>query len=372
MQKYIVLCEEHYNPLGLIRSLGITGIKSIAIIKKGKNGIASKSKYLSKVHYVNTNEEALELLIKEYGNENTRPFVLTCDDQITSLLDCNYNALKNKFIFFNAGEEGRITKYMNKNEIMKLANDCGLKTAKSWILKEKEIPKDISYPVLTKAIISTKDNWKADSVICNNEKELQEALNKINSEKILVQEYIKKKNELCYDGYSCDKGKKVLYAISSEYLYVKEGAYSYYMEVSNSHKPELEKKLNKMFEIIGFEGIFSVEFLVDEQNNYYFLEINFRNSTWSWASTVAGMNLPVLWSESMLDSKVFNNSYNKFKPFKAMVELAYFSDMVRTKKISIFKWMSNFLDAKVKFLWYYRDPKPFLARFIRKFKKNYY
>ena len=51
----------------------------------------------------------------------------------------------------------------------------------------------MEYPCLTKAIISTKDNWKADSIVCNNEKELKSALNKIDSKEILVQKYIKKK-----------------------------------------------------------------------------------------------------------------------------------------------------------------------------------
>ena len=170
-------------------------------------------------------------------------FVLTSDDQMTSLLDKNYNLLKDKFIFYNAGEEGRITKYMKKDEIMSLAVECGLNVAKSWKLKDKTIPKDIVYPALTKALISTKDNWKDDSYVCYNEKELQDALNKIEAEEILVQEYIIKKNELCYDGYSCNKGKSVLYAISSDYLYVKEGAYSNYMLISNNHHKELEEKI---------------------------------------------------------------------------------------------------------------------------------
>lgn len=37
-RKYIVLGGEHYNPLGLVRSLGIAKIKPIAIIKKASYG----------------------------------------------------------------------------------------------------------------------------------------------------------------------------------------------------------------------------------------------------------------------------------------------------------------------------------------------
>ena len=71
-RKYILIGGEHYNPLGLVRSLGIEGIKPIAIIKKAEYGVTSKSKYISKLHLVNTNEEVFDLLIKQYGNESEK------------------------------------------------------------------------------------------------------------------------------------------------------------------------------------------------------------------------------------------------------------------------------------------------------------
>lgn len=371
-RKYIVIGGEHYNPLGLIRSLGVAKIKPIAIIKKASFGIASKSKYIKKLHLVDSYDEALDLLKKEYGNEILKPFVFTSDDQMTSILDNNYDELKDKFIFYNAKKQGEISKYMNKEEIMNLAVECGLKVAKSWKVYDKKVPKDITYPCLTKAIISTKDNWKDDSFICKNEEELKKALKTIKSKEILIQEYIIKKNELCYDGFSCDNGKKVLYAISSDYLFVKEGAYSNYMLVSNSHHKELEDKLSSMFAKIKFDGIFSVEFLVDENNNYYFLEINFRNSTWSWASTKAGMNLPVLWSRCMLDKEEFNDAFKEFKPFKAIVEIEDFHDRVSTKRVSIFKWLGNLLSSKVWYYFTFADPMPLLNKVLHKINKKRY
>lgn len=371
-RKYIVIGGEHYNPLGLIRSLGVAKIKPIAIIKKASFGIASKSKYIKKLHLVDSYDEALDLLKKEYGNEILKPFVFTSDDQMTSILDNNYDELKDKFIFYNAKKQGEISKYMNKEEIMNLAVECGLKVAKSWKVYDKKVPKDITYPCLTKAIISTKDNWKDDSFICKNEEELKKALKTIKSKEILIQEYIIKKNELCYDGFSCDNGKKVLYAISSDYLFVKEGAYSNYMLVSNSHHKKLEDKLSSMFAKIKFDGIFSVEFLVDENNNYYFLEINFRNSTWSWASTKAGMNLPVLWSRCMLDKEEFNDAFKEFKPFKAIVEIEDFHDRVSTKRVSIFKWIGNLLSSKVWYYFTFADPMPLLNKVLHKINKKRY
>ena len=367
---YIEFGEEHYNPLGLIRSLGEEGIKPIAIIKKGKFRFASESKYISKLHLVETIEEGYEILKAEYGNRKIKPFVFTTDDEITSFLDKHYDELKQHFIFFNAKESGRISKYMDKSNINDLAKKHGINIIKSWKVKVGEIPKDLEYPVITKAIISTVSGWKKDSFICSNEKELKEAYKKIKSERILIQKFIKKKNELCLDGFSVDNGKKVFYAIASNYNNIIDNAYSNYMTVKNTYDKEIEKKLSSMFKEIGFEGIFSVEFLIDQNNELYFLEINFRNSTWSYAATKAGMNLPILWSKAMLDSKVVDNAYVKFDEFTAMAEFVDYKDRVKTGEISLFKWLIQLKKCKCLYFINKNDMRPIYSKFINKVKRK--
>lgn len=368
---YIVFGGEHYNPLGLIRSLGEEGIKPIAIIKKAQFRLASKSKYISKLYLVDTVEEGYQILIKEYNNEKLKPVIFTSDDQITSFLDERCDELKDHFIFNNAKyENGRITKFMNKENINKLAIKHGLKVAKSWNVNIGEIPKDIKYPVVTKAICSTYDNWKKDSIICHNEKELKEAYKKIGNKKVLLQEFINKKNELCLDGYSINKGEKVFYAIASNYINIIENAFSNYMTVKNTYDKEIEDKLSEMFKEIGFEGIFSVEFLIDQNDDLYFLEINFRNSTWSYASTKAGMNLPILWSNAMLNDKVFDKSYQKFEEFKAMVEFVDYNDRVKTGEISKKEWFKQLKECKCLYFWNIHDVKPVLSKLMNALKNK--
>lgn len=367
---FIEFGEEHYNPLGLIRSLGEENIRPVAIIKKGEFRFASKSRYISKLYLVDSIEEGYNILLKEYGNENIKPVIYTTDDQITSFLDKKYDEIKDKFIFYNAGQAGRITKYMNKNTINELAVKHGLKVAKSWNIKKNEIPENLEYPVMTKAIISTIENWKDDVFICHNEDELKEAMKKIKSENILVQKYLLKKNELCIDGYSIQKGTKVFYAIATNYKNIKKDAYSNYMDVKNCNFPDLEKKLSEMFEEVGFEGIFSVEFLIDEKGDYYFLEINFRNSTWSWASTKAGMNLPFLWERAMEDENVIRKSYKQIKPFTAMAEFNDYKDRVKTKEVSIFKWIIQMIGCKCLYFWNIKDVSPVFARIYHKFTRK--
>lgn len=367
---FIEFGEEHYNPLGVIRSLGEMKIKPVAIIRKGEFGFASKSKYISDLYMVDSIEEGYNILLKKYGNMKKKPIVYTTDDQITSFLDQRYDELKDRFIFYNAGQAGRITKYMNKETINELATKYGLDVAKSWKIKNGDIPKDIEYPVMTKAIISTINNWKDEVYICNTEEELKQAFTKIQSKDILLQKYIIKKNELCIDGYSVNNGKKVFYAIASNYNNIKKDAYSNYMIVKNCNYPELENKLSKMFKEIQFEGIFSVEFLIDQNDQYYFLEINFRNSTWSWASTKAGMNLPYLWSKAMEDDEIVEKSYNEFVPFNAMAEFNDYKDRVKTGEIGKVKWIKQMLGCKCLYFWDFKDAKPVIERLKHKVLKK--
>ena len=63
---HIVLAREHYNPLGIIRSLGVAGIRPDAIIIKGRKRFVGSCKYISKAINVENVEEAFEVLKKEY------------------------------------------------------------------------------------------------------------------------------------------------------------------------------------------------------------------------------------------------------------------------------------------------------------------
>ena len=65
---FIVFGIEHYNPLGIIRSLGEYGIESIFIAIPGRAEVASTSKYVKKCHKVKDYIEGCKLLLEQYGN----------------------------------------------------------------------------------------------------------------------------------------------------------------------------------------------------------------------------------------------------------------------------------------------------------------
>lgn len=357
---FIVIGEEHYNPLGVIRSLGMVGINPIFIAIKGKSEVASKSKYVRENIYVSDFHEAYDALKEKFINLREKPFVITTDDNIQSLLDEHYEELKNHFIFFHAGRDGQVTKYMDKKVILELAEKHGLNVLKTVVVKNGEIPTNVEYPIITKSISPNVGGWKADVHICSNEKELKEAYKNIKSPQVLIQKFIEKKNEYCLDGFTINRGKKMFVPIVSTYNYTIRGYYSPYMTVYPFTDKKMEQALLNMMSEIGFEGIFSIEFLIDEDGTYYFTEVNFRNSTWSYIAAKLGMPIPSLWAEAMLSGEINENWYKPIPDhYTAMVEPIDHSKRVEEGRVSLADWLIDFKMTDCPFYLDANDPEPF-------------
>lgn len=370
----IVFGIEHYTALGIVRSLGREGILPELIAVKGKSTVVSSSKYISKVHYVNSIEEGYDVLLKEYGgftNINNLPVVYCSDDKTMGYLDLHYDEIKNRFIMFNAHKQGRITEYMDKFKILECAKKNGLNILETRLCKNGEILEGIEYPIITKSISPNVGGWKSDVHICSSEQDLREAYKDIKADTVLIQKYIEKKNELCLDGFSTNKGKRLFISIATIYNYLIKGYYSPYMTVKNFDNEQVYESLKGMFSDIGFDGVFSVEFLIDENDNLYFSEINFRVSTWSWASTIAGMNLPYLWGETVTSGKVPENITKTIPDdFTALVEPIDYGKRVDTGKITPAEWLVDFKNADVTYYYDKDDAEPYymMMRNLEKLK----
>lgn len=367
---FIVPCAEHYNPLGIVRSLGEEGIRPIVVVLRHNQIVTSASRYIKQVYYVDNVSEGYNLIMSKWANKNSRkPFIISSDDTTTSYYDERYNELSEYFYFFNAGKQGRLTDYMDKRKMCNLAKKAGFEIPESYEIDAEGFDvNDCRYPVFTKAENSLQFGWKSAAHICYTASELKKVLAMIDG-KPIVQQYIEKKNELCLDGYCWDNGKKVFVGIASDYKYILPGKYSYYMNIFNNRNKEIEENLVKMFSEIGFEGIFSVEFIIDNNGNLYFLEINFRNSTWSYASTKVGMNLVTGWCNSMIQDNYYPEKKKIKAGYTAMVELTDYVTRVKGGWTKKSVWIRDFFNADCKFFFNLRDPGPNFEYFKRKLKK---
>lgn len=357
----IVFALEHYNPLGHIRSLGEQGINPIYISVKRKGDVAALSKYISKLYRVDTVEEGYDLLLREYGNIDYehRPYLVFSDDKTVGFFDLHYDEVKNKFIFFNAGKSGRINEFMDKDKILQLAKKHGFAVLDSHVVELGEIPEGLEYPIITKDITPNSGNWKSDVFICENEDELKEAFTKISSPKIQIQRYIDKKNEYAIEGFTINKGSEIFFGSTLTWKYLIKGYYSPYHDVTMFDNPEMGEKLRKLFEEVGFEGIFEVEFLIDKDDTFYFLEANFRASAWNYSSAVAGMPLAPLWIKSMETGYIDPNDEKEFDDFTDMSEVIDYGKRVEGGICSLAEWLRDFKEAKGTYFYNKDDPAPF-------------
>ena len=367
VHKFIVYCGDNYNALGICRSLGEKGIDPIVVMYSPRPYLVNHSKYVKHLYKVASPEAGLDLIIEKWGNEQYRPFVYTMDDYTTMLMDQRYDELHDKFYFFNGSQSGKITYYMDKKNICNLAEECGIPQPKGEVLKKGEVPSTLDYPVITKVTMSIKGAWKKDVFICNDVEELKSAYKQIKADELLVQEYIEKKNELCVDGFSINGGEEIYFPYTSEYLRFGKKSYGDYMIMKPYDNPIVREKIYNIIRNCHFSGIFSLECLIDKKDDLYFLEVNFRNSTWSYACTYGGLNLPYYWAKCTLERKIdLSECSIRQIPFTAMDEIGDFSQMCHDPNLSFVTWYKQFKTCDCPYIYNKDDMKPFYYAILRK------
>lgn len=358
---FIVFSKEHYNSLGIIRALGKYGIKPIYIAIKCKGPASRMSKYIETVHLVESKEEGYKLLLEKYGKCDDKPFLITSDDETQQMLDEHYSELIDKFYFFNAGMDGQIKKYMDKENVLSIAEEHGFAIPKTIVVsKDDKIDDDLNYPVITKSISPNVGGWKKDVFICNSKDELLKALDEILSPRILIQEFIDKENECCVEGISVENGKQIVIPMAIRYNYIIQGYYSPYMTAYPFKNKEAIDKIKALMKDIGYEGLFDVEFLVGKDGTLYFTEINFRNSIWDYIGVAEGISFPLVWAESVLSGKI-DSKWEKgiTKEYTAMVEPIDYGIRVKKGGLDLAKWLNDFKNTDIMFYHDQEDLAPF-------------
>lgn len=369
--KVIVYGGNLCNTLGLIRSLGERGINVILMLEpcEKSHRFVDYSKYITKVHYLDTSEQVIDVLKAEYWHEEHKPIILCGGDKSVCVLDLYYDELKDHVFMFNTGEQGRINYFMDKINTFPLAEQSGFSIIRTWtIANVSNLPQDITFPCIIKGNNSTHCS-KGDMVICQNYDELKENLHE--GIEYLIQEYIEKDYELDIVGISYNHGKNVYAPAAVRKIRESLTRQSDYICLEEIKKYEslYGFSINSLLASIGYEGLFSIEIMCKD-DKAYFLEINLRNDGTCYLYTAAGCNYPYLWVKYC--SGKFNDETDlieekPYTPFTLMSE-GDFANLLEGK-VKKLVWVRQALTADAHFIFNKKDLKPFLRLWFVHFRQ---
>lgn len=362
----IVFGCNHQNMLGLVRSLGEKGIRPYCVLLKSKDGMVFRSRYPAECYWAESPQAGYDYIVQTFSGLTPKPILLSSDDMTETLFDKNASVLRNNFIVPAANEDGKITYLMNKQNIGALAREFGFQTPKMFVLKKDDVlPEKLQYPVFTKSVKSI-DGGKKEECKCDDETALRKVLSDCKKEGILVQQYIDKIDEIDLIGYTANGEVQIPY-IQHE-LRFSDHAYGGYHRFDKIKETDTKKQVEQLILSTGFQGLFSVEFLVDKSGQWWFTEVNFRHDGHTYLITPGGFNIPYCYCCAVTGKghAIPNKIKNKIVGINEMVDLGQF---VATGKMSKFKWFWQFVTADSRILWNWKDNGPVLHLIKSRFLK---
>lgn len=345
----------HHNALGVIRSLGERGygIELITIGNLKKNYIAS-SKYVVFHRALLYIDELTPYLISREVHSTNKEVIISCSDQVTEHLSLCQNTLNVRYCLPGIQEEGKIIEVMDKMVMMSQARRCGIFSPMTW-----KLPDDIDevrFPCIIKSRISS-HGTKNDIVIFKSKEELREC--PFLSYKCFAQYYVSKKEEIQFIGCSLNSGEDVVIPGMTRVLRSQPNTNTGFLEYGPiaPFYNEIVEKAKLMIRSLQYSGLFSFEVLRGEDDNLYFLEINFRNDGNSWCVTKAGVNLPVIWVKSCLGEE-WRDEISNPQHIRMMPEFQDFK-LVLQGKLRFSKWLKDWRDTNYFMEYDKNDIRPF-------------
>lgn len=354
----IIIGTNHHNTLSMVRCFGEEGKRVILYIYGADKSYIANSIYVERVFYFSTASEAINSVKTFASTLISKPIVIACSDEISSIMDIRYEELNKLCHFFNASKAGHITYYMDKQKQLELAKECGFDVPISVDALPEEINcESVSYPCFVKPKASIYGG--KNIAICYNQQELKDALNKYDpSYNILVQDYIQKEYEIVILGMSFD-GEVVVPGFILKHREEKGGTTFSTVKPISELNSYIVEACKRMINEISYNGLWGIE-CIKQGDNYYFLELNMRNDATTYSMKVAGANLPLYYYY-----KVTNSSYTindaSINSINSMVEFNDFNFVLK-RKVGLFRWIKDWKSSKCKYFYSKNDINPYYKK----------
>lgn len=368
IKRVVVVGTSHHNTYGMVRCFGESGIKPDLILYGTTKSYILRSKLVGNCRLVLDAIEAIKCLKEHYDNA----VIIACTDEVASLMDKEYETLKDSFVCFNCGSEGRLTECMDKIFQSSLAKDVGLDVPKSVKGTPEEISNtELPIPCIIKPLESIHGGKNLH--VCHSNNDLPIALKAFDKDtNLIVQEFIEKDYEIVIVGMSIDN-QVFTPAYIQKIRDTKGGTTFATVNDISSLPTNITSKCKSLVTRMAYKGLFGIE-LLKKGDKYYFVEVNLRNDATTYAVCVAGCNLPMAyWKLSNHDNAdaILSNPINQIN---SIVE---FNDFVHVLKrqVSLKAWIKQKKTAKCNYCFSPVDKEPYTVQkhdFIRFLFKTLY
>lgn len=372
VRKVIVFGNNHHNTLGLCRSIGEfdnnTELYLILLEQEGKRCFCSKCRYINKSWIISNEEQLINILLNT--KEVRGAIIITTGDSYARLIYKNYDRLKNNFVL-GVGDTfiKDFESLQDKKYVSTIASNFGLSCPKELSIDfDKSISEQIEsigIPLFVKAnssAVGGKEFTKRfdDYESCIDFLEI----NRNSNVEIQIQEYIKKDLEISFLGVALSNGEIVVPGVIKKIREFPIGFGSSSFAVLDPDISQFieEKKLKDFVKCLDYIGLFSIEFLV-RNDELYFLEINLRNDGNGYVPTKGNVNLVGLYIMS------FEKDIKQLSEKKTLSKKVFFMNEIGdlkytiSKRRNVFKWFKDIYKTDCFLLYNAKDLKPFFYKF---------
>lgn len=368
----VVIGSLHHNTLGVVRSLGEAGIEesNIYVLLVGnnfsKNNIITTSKYVKKdnVYYIRDYSEILSWLSK--NKHESEPVIICCSDGAAEAVIKSNELLAG--VYKSPNTFMPVSQLAVKSFQDQIAEECGLTIPVSADYNVADKIDWELFPCIIKPYKSATGAGKDDVRIIHTRAELDKNISSIKAEKIQIQQFIQKEMEFQLIGCSLDAGENIIIPGFTKLIRQPQNTNTGYLLYSPIDQLTYDKEsVEKFIRTIGYSGLFSVEFIRDNDGNDYFLEINMRNDGNAYCVESAGVNLPYIWAYY----QTFGNMPDVPTAFKKPVYfIPDFNDLkLAFREIGLFRWLKQFRQAQSHSIYNKKDMGPFRYEFWRQVKR---
>jgi len=361
MRKVIVIGGVHHNTLGVIRSLGYQGIRPYVICTTTeKDPYILHSQYI-KQFWIMREDKLVDFLVCTFHDEEEKPIIIACADSLASLLDVNLNLLREYFLLPGSSVQGRLTKFMDKETMRNQAIQSGFLTPDSVVADLRSNTEiHLPFPWIIKPLVS-KNGSKTDIRRIYNQQDWRQYKQEMHYEYVQVQKLIDKDFEYQLIGCSLSGGTILIIPGVARCINpskVTNTGFLHYEPLDGWNLPI--ESCRKFMKAVGYEGLFSMEFLRGKDGKDYFMETNFRNDGNAICVTASGVNLPMIWVKYKSGENI--NELNSIV-CKSVYANPEFNDfyLMATRQISFSAWLRDIKNTDVFMEFDGTDPKPFFV-----------